>query len=107
MEENRKHKFDPSELVCSNCMPASFDTNCKEHGKEYIEFKCRFCCTLSLWFCWGTTHFCDPCHDRADEMKNKNKSLLKVCNNADTCPLKINHKPNGEECALGCALCRE
>ncbi len=40
-------------------------------------------------------------------MSNKDKSLLDKCPGPEECPLKIEHPPNGEEFALGCALCRE
>lgn len=23
---------------------------------------CRYCCSVASWYCWGTTHMCDPCH---------------------------------------------
>ena len=36
--------------------------SCKKHGTEFIQFKCRFCCSLSTWHCWGKTHFCSKCH---------------------------------------------
>ena len=55
-------KFDPSELVCPNCCPLSFKNKCRIHGVEYIEYKCRFCCSIALWFCFGNSHFCEPCH---------------------------------------------
>ena len=38
---------------------------CPKHGTDYLEHKCRYCCSVACWFCFGTTHFCDPCHDRA------------------------------------------
>jgi len=56
--------------------------NCPTHGADYIEFKCKFCCTVALWFCWGSTHFCEPCHRVAGNNKNG------VCQGA-ACPLKI------------------
>jgi len=34
------------------------------------------------------------------------KEKLPKCGGKATCPLKIDHKPNGEECALGCSLCK-
>lgn len=36
---------------------------CEIHGFEYAVFKCRYCCNQSVWFCFGTTHFCDSCHN--------------------------------------------
>lgn len=75
-------------------------TDCKKHGKDYIEFKCRFCCSVALWFCFGTTHFCELCHQVA------NDSRKKECPGVKDCPLKIDHPPTGKEYALGCGLCR-
>ena len=69
--------FKEEDLVCGKCASESLefgDLNCKEHGTEYIEFKCRFCCSMSKWFCWGNTHFCDSCHKKhlsGDHMHKK------------------------------------
>ena len=60
-------EFKPEELVCAKCSSLALglgDTNCKKHGLDFIEFKCKFCCSISQWFCWGNTHFCEPCHKR-------------------------------------------
>jgi len=35
-----------------------------KHGEQFVLWKCRFCCNLSTFFCWGSTHFCQNCHDR-------------------------------------------
>jgi E3 ubiquitin-protein ligase MYCBP2 len=61
--------YKPEELVCSKCSADALGahagiTNCKKHGTDYIEFKCKFCCSIAQWFCWGNTHFCEPCHKR-------------------------------------------
>lgn len=101
--------FKPTELICANCCDIPIE-NCKSHGSEYIEFKCTFCCSLAQWFCWGTTHFCDPCHERVnagDDVSTYAKERLPVCPGIENCPLKMKHKPNGEECALGCSMCRD
>ena len=101
--------FKPTELICPLCCDIPID-NCPKHGTEYIEFKCTYCCSLAQWFCWGTTHFCDPCHERinaGDDLTKYAREKLPLCKGKEECPLKIEHKPNGEECALGCSLCRE
>jgi len=55
--------FDESELVCPACQPESKNIEeCPKHGKDWIAFKCRFCCQFANWFCWTKTHFCDNCH---------------------------------------------
>jgi E3 ubiquitin-protein ligase MYCBP2 len=54
---------------CYNCtagampMGATICTNPDAH-KEYMVWKCRFCCSESVWFCFGNTHFCDEHHRR-------------------------------------------
>ena len=93
--EDDARQYDKSELICPGCCPVSFDSDCNKHGTDYIEFKCRFCCTPALWFCWGNTHFCDPCHRKATEMKNMKAKDLTQCKIAENCPLRVAHKPNG------------
>ena len=102
---------DEKELICPQCSAASVGagvTNCAIHGTDYIDFKCRFCCNISLFFCFGTTHYCDTCHrqpyTRLPDRPN--------CNgDASKCQLGIKHPiaadlQKGEEFALGCGLCR-
>jgi len=101
-EQRVEGNHDPAELICGSCsgVPAAgTNPNCK-HGTEFIEWKCRFCCQVACWFCWGTTHFCDDCHKQATAMSKKEKHLLPKC----TC--KIPHPPNGDEFCLGCSMCR-
>ena len=81
--------------------------HCKKHGDQFIDYKCRFCCSQALFFCFGTHHFCDPCHRRAWELRNKKPNELGQCGGKDKCPLKIEHPLNGNEFSLGCGLCRE
>jgi E3 ubiquitin-protein ligase MYCBP2 len=105
--EGEQNNFIESELVCGGCSAAG-STTCLKHGSEAIEHKCKFCCTVASWFCWGTTHFCDSCHRKQgtpESMSRKPRNMLPVCT-PDTCPLKIPHPPNGEEFVLGCQICR-
>mgnify|MGYP006089169225 CR=1 FL=1 len=104
--------FKKEELVCGKCSAVSVGggiKNCKKHGTDFIEFKCKFCCSVSQWFCWGNTHFCEPCHKKqcgGDYVSRKTKDQLPKCPGKEKCPLKIKHPPNGEEYAIGCSLCR-
>jgi hypothetical protein len=97
--------FDPNDLVCSSCAAISLGAGvakCDKHGNDFIDFKCRYCCSVALWFCWGTTHFCDPCH-------NPPTKKIKPCKGKGNCDLGValeNHAPNGDEYALGCSICR-
>ena len=101
-----QQEFKAEELVCPRCSAESVGLGVKEclkHGAENIDFKCKYCCSIALWFCWGTTHFCDPCHLVAGN------NVVKLCpgdNKKEGCPLKVDHPPCGEEFALGCGLCR-
>ncbi|CAD8076897.1 unnamed protein product [Paramecium primaurelia] len=99
-ENNDRTQFNKEDLICSSCCPISFEAKCNKHGVKYIEFKCRFCCSVAVWFCGGTTHYCEPCHS------GRNPNMNKPCPGPEKCPLGVNHKPTGQENALGCALCR-
>lgn len=50
------------DLVCSNCQNVDSVEECPDHGRQYIAFKCRYCCKLSVFHCWGKVHFCVSCH---------------------------------------------
>lgn len=109
-EENKNDDFKPEELVCAECSNVGLALeNCSKHGKDFIEFKCRFCCSIATWFCWGSTHFCEPCHKKqcaGDYVSKYPKNKLPQCGGKKTCPLRVDHNGNGDEFVLGCALCR-
>jgi hypothetical protein len=94
------------DLICQKCCTVSLDEcKVKSHGREYITWKCKFCCSIAVWFCWGNTHFCDPCHRKqiaGEHLNKKGRKDLPVCPGKDKCPLGTEHKPNGEECCIGC-----
>jgi len=103
--------YNPKDCVCgkdANLSGVAGKTNCPKHGKDFIEYKCKFCCKIASWFCWGTTHFCEDCHKRqcnGDYVSKYPKERLPKCNKS-TCEVGGNHPPNGEEYALGCSICR-
>ena len=78
-------KFNPQELICGGCAASAIGggvKECKTHGTDFIEFKCKFCCSVAQWFCWGSTHFCDNCHTRqnnGDYLTKKKLSELMKC----------------------------
>ena len=94
--------FNPEELVWGKCSSEGLagKVDCSKHGKEYIEFKCRYCCSLSQWYWFGTTHFWDECH------KNAGSNKIKKWPGNDKCGIDIKHPDNGKEFALGCGLWR-
>jgi len=46
IEEDKQEAFKPEELVCANCCEIPVE-NCPKHGKDFIEFKCKFCCSVA------------------------------------------------------------
>uniref|UniRef100_A0A6U6BMR8 RING-type domain-containing protein n=1 Tax=Guillardia theta TaxID=55529 RepID=A0A6U6BMR8_GUITH len=102
-----ERQFDEREKICGGCS-AMGAAACPKHGTEAIEYKCKFCCSVASWFCWGTTHFCDSCHRKqgtAESMSRKAQKDLPTCT-PKTCPLRIPHPKNGTEFVLGCQICR-
>lgn len=94
--------FNPKELVWGKWSSEGLagQTECPKHGKDYIEFKCRYCWNISQWYWFGTTHFWDACHRRVGNNKPK------TWPGKDKWGIKFDHPDNGEEFALGWGLCR-
>lgn len=62
--------FNPEELLCGGCSNVACGQICSKHGVDFLEYKCRFCCTLAVYFCLGNTHFCSGCHDEFQMIRN-------------------------------------
>ena len=109
-----RDQFDPAELVCGACSDVTRAQMCPKHSMDYLEYKCRYCCSVAVYFCFGTTHFCQVCHDNINTVMSTVKDLLPHCPagpactqlEGDVCPLHVRHPPTGEEFALGCGICR-
>ncbi|XP_037787011.1 E3 ubiquitin-protein ligase MYCBP2-like isoform X1 [Penaeus monodon] len=107
-------EYDPRELVCGACSDVSRAQMCPKHGTDFLEYKCRYCCSVAVFFCFGTTHFCNACHDDFQRVTNIPKTELPHCPagpraqqlEGEECPLHVQHPPTGEEFALGCGVCR-
>ncbi|XP_075230357.1 E3 ubiquitin-protein ligase MYCBP2-like isoform X2 [Lycorma delicatula] len=107
-------EFDPSELVCGACSDVSRAQMCPKHGTDFLEYKCRYCCSVAVFFCFGTTHFCNACHDDFQRVTNLPRAELPPCPagpkakslDGEECPLHVKHPQTGEEFALGCGVCR-
>ncbi|RWS24251.1 putative E3 ubiquitin-protein ligase MYCBP2-like protein, partial [Leptotrombidium deliense] len=104
--------YDPSELVCGACSDVTQAQMCPKHGTDFLEYKCRYCCSVAVFFCFGTTHFCNACHDDFQRVTNIPKQELPQCPagprakylEGTECPLHVKHPPTGEEFALGCGF---
>ncbi|EDQ87112.1 uncharacterized protein MONBRDRAFT_33522 [Monosiga brevicollis MX1] len=108
-------EYDPSELICPLCVGGGAAQQiCAKHGEDFLEYKCRYCCSVAVFFCFGTTHFCNTCHDDYRRCTECPKEDLPHCPcgpvltqlEGDECPLHVKHPPTGEEFALGCGVCR-
>ena len=105
-----KDNYNPEEYLCdihSNLKSFVDKSICPKHGKNFIVYKCRFCCRKASRLSWGTTHFCENCHKRqcnGDYVSKYPKDRLPKCDKS-TCEVGGNHPPNGEEFALGCSMC--
>lgn len=71
--------FDPTELVCGGCSDVARAQMCPKHGADFLEYKCRYCCSVAVFFCFGTTHFCKPCHDDFQRVTTIPKNELPLC----------------------------
>ena len=106
--------YDPSELVCGACSDVARAQMCVRHGADFLEYKCRYCCSVAVFFCFGTTHFCAACHDDFQRVTSLARGDLPRCPagpratqlTGDECPLHVRHPDTGEEFALGCGICR-
>jgi hypothetical protein len=111
-DQNDYNTWKKEELVCGKCAAVAVGAgikSCPSHGTDFIEFKCKFCCSIAQWFCWGNTHFCEACHKKqcsGDYVSRKPRNQLPKCPGIAKCPLKVKHPANGEEFALGCSICR-
>uniref|UniRef100_A0A914Z459 Uncharacterized protein n=1 Tax=Panagrolaimus superbus TaxID=310955 RepID=A0A914Z459_9BILA len=106
--------FNPEELLCGGCSDIAGAEICGRHGVEYLEYKCRFCCSVAVYFCFASTHFCAGCHADFQRLMPMPKASLSQCPvgprcsqlEGEECPLKVKHPPTGEEFSLGCGICR-
>ncbi|EGW02134.1 putative E3 ubiquitin-protein ligase MYCBP2 [Cricetulus griseus] len=78
-EAGQGDDYDPRELICGACSDVSRAQMCPKHGTDFLEYKCRYCCSVAVFFCFGTTHFCNACHDDFQRMTSIPKEELPHC----------------------------
>ncbi|KAL3155665.1 hypothetical protein ABBQ32_012694 [Trebouxia sp. C0010 RCD-2024] len=96
---------DRKELICGACSAHEAGSKCQQHGVDFIEWKCRYCCGIASFFCFGTTHMCTACHEEWQLNPGCKKASRHLCTPV-TCPLHVRHPDHGLEHCLGCAICR-
>ena len=94
------------EFQCPPCKRALVRCQEREAHKSFHVNKCRFCCSVAVWFCYGTTSFCAPCHNDAGRLQSTHAGALPRCPGPSQCPLGIAHPPHGHEHAIGCTVCQ-
>ncbi|KAI6189442.1 RCR-type E3 ubiquitin transferase [Aphelenchoides bicaudatus] len=107
--------YKPEELVCGGCSDIAGAQVCGRHGTEFLEYKCKFCCSVAVYFCFGNSHFCSGCHGEFQRLMSLPNNLLPKCpvgpratplEPNQPCPLKVKHPDTGVEFSLGCGICR-
>lgn len=102
-EQKQDEDRPANDFICLDCSDIRFSKCQKPEHREYAIWKCRFCCSLAVWFCWGTTHFCDPCH------RTLSCKPLYKCKGKNHCPLLIEHPQNAKgksaEYQIDCGMC--
>lgn len=101
-EANADDGSEKDNYVCIDCSGGS---KCSIHGTDAMVHKCKYCCEVATWFCWGTTHFCNTCHEK----QYKDRSFAKngpfpTCDRR-SCKFKGNHPPAPSALCAGCAIC--
>ncbi|KAF6264521.1 hypothetical protein COO60DRAFT_1457625 [Scenedesmus sp. NREL 46B-D3] len=97
---NAPAAYDATELVCGGCSAQAAGNNCPMHGTEFVAWKCKYCCNVASWYCWGATHMCSRCHD------NPSQRYGHRCPGPGRCLLAVPHPPPGKSACLGCEACR-
>ena len=102
------------DLLCKPCAWKALGLGqnmCVEHGNEFIDFKCMYCCSIGLFVCCkGRYYFCTPCHN--DIMNGGKHKAKSKCTGGKDCPLGIPEHPQADDdpkrsaFAIGCSLCR-
>jgi hypothetical protein len=48
--QQEQQEFKPEDLVCGTCAAEKLgvgSTKCAKHGTDFIEFKCKYCCSIA------------------------------------------------------------
>ncbi|EPY26211.1 hypothetical protein AGDE_11485 [Angomonas deanei] len=84
------------DVLCDACV---MDFKCKKHCRNFVLYKCQYCCNPATHRSFATRYMCDACEKRWE----KSEPDEIPCPGASKCPLGGNHE-NGSF-PIGCALC--
>ena len=63
--DDEEAKTKPEDLLCQDCVLKEIGAGkdiCETHGKAQIDWKCMYCCSVAVFFCFGTHYMCNRCH---------------------------------------------
>jgi E3 ubiquitin-protein ligase MYCBP2 len=95
-------RVDPPEnaCLCGRCSREFCSKKCRKHGDGAMIYKCCWCCKPALFYCWGSTYFCQECHVRSKEITH---GPWPACDGK--CQFHP-HPPNGTRQIIGyCTTC--
>jgi hypothetical protein len=120
----------PGEVICKSCVSLKGQAQtCEKHGTEHLLYKCRYCCNIATFECFGYGHFCADCHEhpKLGTLMNFKKKVVgplpycsypgeqyvnkkelgeyPECPGCEDCPLGVLHPRNGVEFCIGCSQC--
>lgn len=94
---------DPKSLVCERC---NTDFVCPTHQREFVVYKCAYCCNPATHFSIGRLRLCDACVDGKRKRPLLGDDAAAACD-ADACPfaaaMPMPHR--NEQLAVGCWAC--
>ena len=62
MQHNHNHNHAYHKFECEDCDVKPHGDTCKKHGKDFLAYKCNFCCSLASYYCIHyKSHFCSVC----------------------------------------------
>lgn len=88
----------PEDLICLNCEPYS----CTTHGKQFLLYKCYFCCNPATHRSFGNRYLCDRCFQSWEKSDIEPQPCV-----VKDCPWKGKHpvSPTTPPHPVGCLPC--
>lgn len=90
-------KKDPKDLLCETCKD---DFVCLSHRREFVVYKCNFCCNPATHLSFGTLYMCNACDSR---WIGRTEIDPIACSQDSSCPLGGHHASTSFP--IGCLLC--
>jgi hypothetical protein len=89
----------PQDRLCVGCAPQP-QTHCENpvQHRGHLVWKCRYCCQVANYVCYGTVHFCASCHDRNSQRVRQRQEMGQNSASSGPPPLEPISCPGGESC---------